>query len=162
MAEARSLHGCGRAADAQTVPGACGCRVSSLSHYRVWRGAACSLAVGYWGEILSLQTFILLTCLFLALTEHTEESRLHGMAIQSMLSSLCLSKLWSVMAMICCRTLSMLDLAGAWACSTGLGITTQGVGGCYRKGVSMSDRARWTLNQEPPSLESLHRHSQLL
>lgn len=39
MAEARSLHGCGRAADAQTVPGACRYRVSSLSHYRVWRGS---------------------------------------------------------------------------------------------------------------------------
>ena len=97
-------------------------------------GAACSLTMGYWGEILSLQTFILLTYLFLALTEHAEESRLHGMAIQSMHSGLCLSKLWSVMAMICCRTLSMLDPAGAWACSTGLGIIAQGVGGCYRKG----------------------------
>ena len=37
-----------------------------------------------------------------------------------------------------------------------------GCGWVLQEGMSMSGRARWTLNQELPSLESLHRHSQLL
>ena len=125
-------------------------------------GAACSLAVGYWGEILSLRTFTLLTCLFLDLTEHTEESRLHWMAIQSMLSGLCLSKLWLVMAMTCCRTSSMLDLGWGLSMQHRAGDYHPGCGWVLQEGMSMSGRARWTLNQELPSLESLHRHSQLL
>ena len=43
------------AADMEAVPGACGCRVPSLSQNSVWR-AARGLAMGYWGATLSLDS----------------------------------------------------------------------------------------------------------